>query len=80
MAKKKLSRNLVPVGTHVEASTKLGLQALAESQNSSIYAVVQELIENAVSEYEEELAALKGTKGSKKKETPTDTDDDSLLG
>lgn len=56
---KKLSKHLVPVGTHVPMATKLALQAIAESQNKSVYEFLQGKIEEMVAEYDEELNDLK---------------------
>lgn len=58
--KKKSSQHLVPVGTHVPTTTKLALQAIAESQNKSVYEFLQGLIQDEVDEYEQQIDSLKG--------------------
>lgn len=68
---KKPSKHLVPVGTHVPMTTKLTLQAIAESENKSVYEIVQELVQGRVDQYNKELEKLKG-----KKVTPAKVDDD----
>lgn len=60
MAKK--SKDLVPVGTHVPLVTKMTLQAMAESQNTTVYALIQEWIEREVSEYSAQIDELKEVK------------------
>ena len=62
--KKKSSKNLVPVGTHVPMTTKLAIQAMAESQNKSVYEFLQETLTEMVEEFEAELEALKGKEDS----------------
>jgi len=56
---KKPTKNLVPIGTHVPMAVKYTLIALAESQNKSVYEVLQELVLKATDEYGEELDALR---------------------
>ena len=73
---KKMSRKLVPVGTHIDPTTKVILQALAESQDTTIYALIQEMIDKTVKEYEEELDSLRGEEVSEAESAP----DDELLG
>lgn len=57
--RKKPSKNLVPVGTYVPMTAKLALQAIAESQNMSVYEYIQDLLLGEVQAYEEELEELK---------------------
>lgn len=66
------SRNLVPVGTHVPLTTKITLQALAESQNKTVYEILQEVIMELTEQYDKELDALK------KEKAPTQDSSDLL--
>lgn len=67
---KKPSKYLVAVGTYIPTTTKLGLQALAESQNKSIYEYLQELIESTVAEFENSI------EGFKHRDTPPPSPDE----
>ena len=73
----KQSKHLVPVGTHIPTATKLGLQAIAESENKSIYEVLQDMIQEKVDKFEFDINALK--KGESKNEELESSDDGSDL-
>lgn len=78
----KKSKDLVPVGTHVPLTTKMTLQAMAESQDTTVYALIQEWIEERVAEYGAEIDALKEKPTAAEIETPerpTCSDDEDLL-
>lgn len=57
--KAKATKNLVPIGTHVPMETKMTIIALAESQNKSVYELLQEKITEIADEYGAELDALR---------------------
>lgn len=59
MAKKKTSKHLVPIGTHVPMGVKLTIIALAESQDMSVYELLQEKITELADDYDKELEALR---------------------
>lgn len=75
---KKTSKNLVAIGTHVPLTTKMTIQAIAESQNKSVYEVLQEAILKLEQEYNQELEKL--NKKEEKKSAVKKTDDSDLLG
>lgn len=54
------SKHLVPVGTHIPSADKITLQAIAESENKSVYIVLQELIKAKIDSFEESIESDKG--------------------
>lgn len=77
--KKKASKNLVPVGTHVPMTVKLTLQAMAESQNQSMYEFLQETLLGMAADYDEELDKLKSKKGDTTTKNSGSDDGEDLL-
>ncbi len=59
MAKKKTSKHLVPIGTHVPTEVKMTIIALAESQDMSVYELLQEKITEMAEAYDKELNSLR---------------------
>lgn len=57
--KKKASKHLVTIGAHVPMSTKISLQALAESKNISLYKLLQEILEKESEDFENAIESLK---------------------
>lgn len=74
--RKKQTRNLVPIGTHVPMDTKLTIEALAQSQNKSVYELLQETIVGLAAGYNAQLEALKAASPK----AATSNGDDELLG
>lgn len=71
--KPKPSKHLVPIGTHVPTAVKMGLQAIAESKNLTLYALLQEMATSAVDEYNEQLREL--DKRAPKEQAPASDED-----
>ena len=56
--KKRQKRNLVPIGTHVDLTTKMTIEALAQSQGKSVYELLQGVVTEMADEYDAELREL----------------------
>jgi hypothetical protein len=83
--KPKATKNLVHVGTHVPMTTKMTLQAMAESQDKSLYELLQEVAIDMAEKYEAEVEELRKRQPKKAVEAPAEvpapTDSgDELLG
>ncbi len=75
--KRKKTSHLVPIGTQIPMEMKLSIQAIAESQNKSVYEFLQDVLKVEVENYEELLVELK----QKQDQVETQVEDESdLLG
>ena len=54
----KKTQNLVPIGTYVPEATKLTIQALSESQNKTVYELLQDKVKEMAAEFEDSIRAL----------------------
>lgn len=82
--KPKATKNLVHVGTHVPMTTKMTLQAMAESQDKSLYELLQEVAIDMAAKYEGEIEELRKRQPKKAVEAPAEVpapdSGDELLG
>ena len=67
-------KSLVTIGAHVPMTTKLTLQAMADSQGITMYKLLQDLLEEKANEFEESINALK-----RGESTPDPLEDDGDL-